>query len=251
MFATLALPGAVHGQGAAPGPTIPLGMDLGKAPLGAWSEYTVKVADMPPFKQRFALVARAGGAHEVEMITEGGVLGQSAAGGRAGRVTMKVVFDADTARADRVKKVVMQLGDNEPMDMAKEAAATANQFRALDPKKLVGRKSVKVAGGQFDTRHYREKSPAGHTVDVWISDQAPPFGVVKLQGSFARGGEQAYPLVMELAARGGDARAVITRAARPFDPAVLMSQMNKTLSGGGQPAPAPAPAPSPPASKPR
>lgn len=231
--------GAARAQ-TAPGPTLPLGMDLAKVPLGTWSEYKLSVAEMPAFRQRFALVGRGSSTHHVEMVTEGGAGGAKG----PGKVTVRLVVDGDSSRRDRVKQAIIQLGDHEPMDMGKEAAATKDQFHPLDPKKLVGRKTIQVAGGRFETRHYREKSADGHTVDVWISDQAPPFGIVKLQGSYARGsGEKAHPLVMELVGRGGDARPTITRPARPFDPAVLIAQMNETMGGPPPAAPrAPAPA---------
>src|SRR3954449_6018499 len=54
------------------GTPLPIGMDLRKAPVGAWSEYTVTVADLPPLKQRFAVVARDAATHSVEMTSEGG-----------------------------------------------------------------------------------------------------------------------------------------------------------------------------------
>lgn len=210
----------------APGPTLPLGMDLGKVALGTWSEYRLSVAEMPPFKQRFALVGRGSSTHHIEMVTEGGGLGLTG----PARVTVRLIVDGDSSKRERVKQAIIQLNDNEPMDMGKEAAATKDQFHPLDPKKLVGRKTIQVAGGRFETKQYREKTADGQTVDLWISDQAPPFGIVKLQGNFARGsGEKAHPLVMELVARGGDARPTITRPARPFDAAVLMNQMNRTV----------------------
>src|SRR3954466_14960055 len=54
---TLAAPTLVRAQGA-PGPAIPIGMDMRKAKVGAWSEYNLSVADLPSMKQRFSLVSR-------------------------------------------------------------------------------------------------------------------------------------------------------------------------------------------------
>jgi hypothetical protein len=92
----------------------------------------------------------------------------------------------------------------------------------------VGKESVKVAAGTFPTRHYREKSAAG-AMDVWVSDEAPPFGIVKMRGSASQGGDVTYPLTFELAARGKDAKPVITKTPQPFDQAVLMNQMNHAV----------------------
>jgi hypothetical protein len=225
---------AAPARAQAPGPALPMGMDIRKASPGAWSEYTVTLAELPPFRQRFALVGRDAETHAVEMTSEGGTLG-------SGKVVMKVVLEADPAKKERVRKLIMQLGDNPPMELKREAAPTQNQFAPLNPKKLVGTQSIKVAAGTFTTKHYRDKaSKSAPALDVWVSDEAPPFGIVKMQGSVSQGpGENKYPLTMELSARGKDAKPVITKTPQPFDQAVLMGQMNRAV---GNPPPAAPPA---------
>jgi hypothetical protein len=224
-------PGPVRAQ--SPGPALPMGMDIRKAPVGAWAAYSVKVADMPPMKQHFALVGRDADTHSVEMTSEGGMMGN------AGKVVIKVVLEADPKKKDRVRQFVMQIGGNDPMQLPKDDAQSKNQFAPVDPKKLVGTKKITVPAGSFSTKQYRDKTAAG-TVDVWVSDQAPPFGLVKLQGNVTQGaGEEKYPLLMELTAQGTDAKPAITKAPRPFDQQVLMGQMSKAV--GAPPPPAPPP----------
>jgi hypothetical protein len=198
-------------------------MDMRKAHLGDWSEYSVSVTGMPPFKQRFALVGRDAATNTLEMTSEGGGMGRSA------KVVVKVVLAADPRKKDRIKKLVMQLGDNSPMEL-REEGAQKDQFAPLDPRKQIGSQEVKVPAGTFTTRHYRDKNAAGNVVETWVSDEAPPFGLVKMQGSITQApGGPSYPVTLELVGRGKDAKAAITRPARPFDPAVLMGQMSRTV----------------------
>jgi hypothetical protein len=219
----LLLPAIALGQGA-PGPALPTGMDMRKAHVGDWSEYTITLTGMPPLKQRFALVARDAATNSVEMASEGGSMGPKS------KVVVKAVLAADPSKKDRIKQLVMQIGDNDPMELRLDGGAQKDQFAPLDPRKLVGSEQVKVPAGTFAAKHYRDKNAAGHTVDTWVSDEAPPFGIVKLQGTVAQApGAATYPVTMELAARGKGAKAAVTRPPHPFDPAVLMGQMNRTV----------------------
>jgi hypothetical protein len=208
-----------------PGPSLPMGMDIRKATIGAWSEYTVTVAGVPPYKQRFALVARDAATHSLEMISEGGTMGPG------GKVTVKVILEADPAKKERVRKLIMQLGDNDPMELKQEPHK--NEFAPLNPKKLVGKETIKVGAGSLATRHFRDKTGGGaqaSTIDTWVSDEAPPLGIVKMQGSVSQpGSDVTYPITFELVARGKDATPIITKPPQPFDPAVLMGQMNRSL----------------------
>jgi hypothetical protein len=224
LVAALAVLFSLPAAAQTPGPALPMGMDIRKAPVGAWSEYTVSLAEMPPFKQRFALVSRDAETHSVEMTSEGGSLGAGS------KVILKVILEADPAKKDRVRKLVMQLGDNDPMELRQESEHK-DQFAPLNPKKLVGKETVKVPAGSFATKHYRDKTAKdGPVVDVYVSDEAPPFGIVKLQGSVSQGpGAPKYPITMELAARGKDAHPAISKPAQPFDQAKLMGQMTRGM----------------------
>jgi len=226
--AALALP-AVRARAQGPsGPVLPVALDLKTVAIGSWSEYTVKIANLPPFKQRFALVGRDATTNALEMTAEGGMM---AAGGK---VTVKVVLGHDLSRSDRVKKVVMQLSNNTPMEMQAGAVVPKDQFTKLDPKKLVGKQDVLVPAGTFKAKHYRDRGVDGGTLELWVSEAAPPFGIVKMQGQVAQGpGTPSMPLVIELESTGRDARPQITRTAEPFDPAKLQAQVQRQMGGGG------------------
>lgn len=226
----VALALAIHAGTAAaqgsPGPPLPVGMDLRKARIGAFGDYTVAVSGMPPLKQRFALVARDASTSTLELTTEGGMIGPGAT------MVLRVVLDADLSRSDRLKSLVMKLGDNQPMELRLDGGSK-EQFARLDPRKLVGSARIKVPAGTFATRHYRDKTASG-TTDIWVSDEAPPFGIVKLTGTMAQApGAASHPVSIELVGRGSDARPVIVGPAQPFDPNVLMGQMNRTVGAGG------------------
>jgi hypothetical protein len=215
-LALLLLAAASPARAQAPGSTpLPLGMDLRKAPVGAWSEYAVSVAELPPMKQRFAVVARDAATHSVEVTSEGGPLGRQ-------RMVLQFVLEADPAKKDRVRRSVIQLGDNDPMELPPGSA----QF--LPPKKQVGAAKVKVPAGSFATRHYRDKAEDGSVMEVWVSDQAPPFGIVKLVGSTNEG---KSPVSMALSARGSDAKPLITKPPQPFNQDVLTGQMKRAMEG--------------------
>jgi hypothetical protein len=223
-----------------PGPPLPVGMDMRKAPVGGWSAYEINLKGMPPLKQRFSLVGRDAATSTIELTTEGGMMGAG------NTVVLRVVLAADLSRPDRVKKLIMQLGDNPPMELNSEAAAAQKeQFAPLDPRKLVGSEKVKVPAGTIATRHYRDRSASGRT-DVWVSDEAPPFGIVKLEGTVSEGkGTASYPVTVALVAHGTDARPVVVKPPQPFDPNVLQGQMTRALSAPRAPSSPPGPAPAP------
>jgi hypothetical protein len=65
-------------------------------------------------------------------------------------------------------------------------------------------------------------------MEVWTSDQAPPFGIVKFLGQASEG---KNPVTMELSARGNDAKPVVTRPPQPFNQEVLAGQMRRAMEG--------------------
>ena len=79
-----------------------------------------------------------------------------------------------------MKKMVMQLGAGDPMDMPVEMSGS-KPFTKPNPKTLVGSETIKVAAGSFKTKHYRDKTPQGDKIDFWVSDSAPPLGLVKVE----------------------------------------------------------------------
>jgi hypothetical protein len=142
-----------------------------------------------------------------------------------GKITLKMVLDPDPIGAAKpVKEIVMQMGDGDPMQAPPDAPA--QKFQKPDAKTLVGKETIKVAAGSFKTTHYRDHSPVG-TVDVWVSEEVPPLGLVKvLTTPEPKTGEAKQPPIppatMELAATGSGAKPTITKPAKPFDPGQMM-----------------------------
>lgn len=233
LIAGLVLAAARPAMAQAPsGPTVPIAVDLAKVPLGSWSEYTVDMGAMPPMKQRFALVGRGPRGHELELALEGGPMGAP------GKVLVKVDLDPDQRKTERVKRVVMQIGQLEPMEMPTTGPGqqAANQFSTVDPKKYVDTQEIKVPAGTFKAKHYRDKMPDGSAIEYWVNEDVPPFGIVKMNANLPGGAA-----VMQLASRGKGAKPAITRPPRPFDQQKLMTElmsMASRSSGAGGPPPA-------------
>jgi hypothetical protein len=216
----LAVPAATaSGQGLG-GEATPLALDLKKVPVGAWSEYTMSLGagqQAMTIKSRWALVARDANSNTLETTIEGGPMAA------AGKMVMKMVLVPDPVKSDRpVKQMVMKLGDRDPMEMPLDMPGMpAQRFEKPDPKKMVGKEQLKVAGGTFKVGHYRDV-----TIDAWISEQITPLGLVKLTttpkpGATGQNGQPVLPMRMELVGRGNDAKPTITKGAKPFDPAAF------------------------------
>lgn len=217
LLVAVTAPALAQAQGM-PGAGLPMGLDIGKQPVGSFCDYDLHMPNNVVMKQRVALVGRVPQGPVVELTSAGGPLG-------AGEVTVKVTIDPDPTRPDRVKKLIIQLGRHEPMNMP-TGPEGGNQITQLDPRKQVGQESITVPAGKFKTRHFRDKAQGGSITDIWISDDAPPFGLVKLQtDAKAQGGA----VTMVLKTRGRGAVPKVTRPAQPFDQQALM----KMLQGFG------------------
>jgi hypothetical protein len=190
-------------------------VDLKKVELGTWASYSTTVGQMT-MSTKFALVARDASSVAIETSMEGGMMAMM-----GGKMTMKMVMDPDpTTAAKPVKQMIMQVGDQDPM-LAPDNMP-AQKYSKPDPNTLVGKETIKVAAGSFKTSHYRTKTDQA-TVDIWVSEDAPPTGMVKLMTSAMQAGGQPLPaMTMELGALGKGAKATITKAPKPFDPQKLM-----------------------------
>jgi hypothetical protein len=202
----------------------PLALDLKKVPVGSWAEYTMTIgagAGMT-VKSRWALVARDANSNTIETSAEGAPLDPI-----GGKMTMKLVLVPDPVKSDHpVKQMVLKRGESDPMEMPLDMPGMpAQRFEKPDPKKLVGKEQVKVAGGSFKASHYRDVNKSA-TTDFWISEEVGPLGLIKLTtvpkpGATGPMGQPLPPVSMQLTAKGKDAKPAITKAAKPFDPAAL------------------------------
>jgi hypothetical protein len=219
--------GSASALAQAPGqpPPLPMAVDLKKVPVGAWAEYDMTVGKLPPMKSRMALVAKSADTNTLEMIMQGGMLSMA-----GGKLTMQTLVEADQAKEKPVKRVLMQIGDNDPMEMPIDSKQQT-QFHKPNPKSFLKDETIKVAAGTFKTKHYRDKTPGGDPFDFWVSAEVPPFGIVRVEAEQKHGAPQAQgPVKFELTGLGKDAKMTVTKAPKPFDQGQMVGQ----LMGGGK-----------------
>ncbi len=248
LLALLLVPAVARAQGGSMAAT-PMAVDLKKATVGSWAEYTM-TAGPRTSKLRWSLVGRDGESHTLEMAMEGGM-----PQGAPSKMTLQMALVPNPTTSNKpVKRLLMQFGDMDPMEMPLDMPQMAEQrFEKPDPKKLVGKEKIKVAAGSFATGHYRDTVPQG-TIDVWVSETIPPLGLVKMTltpkpGSAGPGGPVPN-MAIELASKGTGAKQAITKEAKPFNPAMLgMPGGGSGAHGSGKP-PGPPPGKAPPAPPP-
>lgn len=238
----LSLCGSTVARAQQPGqsPPMPMAMDLAKVPPGSWADYTVTMAQYPPMKLRMSLVARTPAGNVVESAVEGGMMAM------VGKMVIQMTLSPGAEGT--LKKSIMQLGANDPMEMPSAMTGT-RPFVKPNPKGLVGSETIKTEAGSFKTKHYRDKTPLGDKIEYWVNDTVPPFGLVKVEVDQKSNPQVKGTSTFLVSAIGKDAKSSITKPAKPFNQATLMQQMMGGSAGGAgtggahKPAPAPAPAP--------
>jgi len=236
-LSTLLAPLGAHAQAPGQPPPLPMAVDLKKVPVGAWADYEMTVGKLPPMKARMALVAKSDATNTLEMIMQGGMIAMS-----GGKLAMQTIIDANQDSKEPVKKVVMQIGDNDPMEMPVDSKQQS-QFHRPDPKTLIKPETITVAAGKFKTKHYRDKTPTGEPFDFWVSADVPPFGVVKVESQQKHAEGPAQGMVkFELTALGKDAKMAVTKAPKPFNQSQMIGQLMGGAKGPGGLVPASPPA---------
>jgi hypothetical protein len=226
---------------------MPMAMDLAKVAVGSWSDYTMTMDSLPSMKMRMALVAKTPTANVVETSVEGGMM--ASAGGK-----MVMQMSIAPGMEGSIKKMVMQMGAGDPMEMPVEISG-GKPFTKPNPKNLVGTETIKVAAGSFKTKHYRDKTPQGDKIDFWTNENVPPFGLVKIEVDQKNNPQIKGKLVFDLTGTGKDAKPLVTKPPKPFDQAALMQQMMSASqagsgAGGAGPGAKPAAPPAAPAAPP-
>ncbi len=223
---SIVIPATALAQAPGAPPPLPMAVDLKKVPVGSWAEYDMTVGQLPPMKSRMALVGKSSETNTLEMSMQGGMLSMA-----GGKMIVQTVVDADQGKDKPVKRVIMQIGDNDPMEMPVDSKQQT-QFHKPDPKAFVKEETVKVAAGSFKAKHYREKTPSGDAFDFWVSSDVPPFGIVKVDADqkHASGPAQG-PVHFELTALGKDAKMIITKPAKPFNQGQMVGQL---MGGAGK-----------------
>jgi hypothetical protein len=202
------------------------------------------MGQLPQMKMRIALVAKSAAGNTLESSIEGGMMSA------AGKLVMQMLLAPGVEGS--VKKTVMQLGTNDPMEVP-DSMTGKKPFTKPSNKGLVGSETIKVGGGSFKTKHYRDKTPEGDKVEYWVSDTVLPTGLVKVEVEQKTNPQIKGKIGMELVGVGKDAKPAVTKPAKPFDQTALMQQMMGAAGVGGgpgagtgaKPAPAPPPPPQP------
>jgi hypothetical protein len=231
--------GRAHAQSPGGGPPLPMAVDLSKVPGGSYATYTMAFNQMPPVSMQIAFVGKSSAGIVLESSVEGGIVAQ--AGGKV-IIQMTIPSGKDLHPA----KMVMQMGNNDPMEMA-GAMAQGGRFTKPDPKKLVKAETITVKAGTFKTKHYRDKTEQGDQFDFWVADSVPPLGLVKMTGEQNSNPQAKGPFSIELTGTGKGAKASITKPVRPYDQQALIREIMAAQGGGaGGPPPGGAPAGAPP-----
>jgi hypothetical protein len=104
-----------------------------------------------------------------------------ATAGPPGGMLMKMLIVLDGANS-YASKMVMQMGDRPPMEMAIPSSGGAAQKQPAEIKTLaedVGSESITTPAGTFSCEHYRMKDGSG---DTWVSEKVSPYGVCQASG---------------------------------------------------------------------
>ncbi len=106
--------------------------------------------------------------------------------GMPGEMVMKqlIVTGGDKPQ---IKRMIMQMPGRPPMEMPMGMLGMGQREQATgaddtSPGVKVGVETITVPAGTFVCDHYRKQEPRG-TVDVWISDKVPPYGMVKMSSA--------------------------------------------------------------------
>jgi hypothetical protein len=109
-----------------------------------------------------------------------------------GEMVMKTLT-VTTGTQTGVKRMIMQQPGKPPMEMPAMMTAMAQQHQPHpttpsggsggkgDMGEMLGTESVTVPAGTFSCEHYRKQEQNG-PVDVWITTQVTPYGMVKMTG---------------------------------------------------------------------
>jgi hypothetical protein len=228
LFSALLVPAVAAAQAPGQGPPMPMAVDLAKVPVGTWASYSMAMGQLPPMTTKMALVGKG----IIETTVEGGIA--AAAGGK---MTLQMTLAPGGEKDGKVQKMVMQMGTADPVELP--VSGHQQHFSKPNPATLVKEESITVKGGTFKTKHYRDKTPAGDTVDYWISEKVFPLGLVKMESEQKQNPAIKGPIKIELMAVGKGEKQAITKPAKPMDPAMMQQMMGAGRQGApGAAAPA-------------
>lgn len=175
---------------------------------GYWAEYRVtRIDNGRTWYVRFAAVGREGSAWWLEMTMSEA---------RRGEATVRMLVDeGEGPREDRVRRLVVQLEGQIPLELPVRASDSRSHLPPLDSGEgaatLVGTERLRLGAGTFTTRHYR-RGGGDDAHHIWLSDEVALWGLVRYASPRVR-------LVLVGQGRGAVSR--ITGEPVPFDPSTL------------------------------
>lgn len=184
------------------------------APIGSWADYRFSDG-MHGASIRWVLVGVESGVVRLEATLRAE---QANLGGTPTRMLLVAKVSPHGDAIDAAKEIVVQIGQSRPVRMPEGWTAIQRRFRAPDPKTFVGKEAIAFGQGHIASEHYRESTPAG-TVDFWLSDAAPPLGLVRMRLTPAVNPLTSAPartLQTELVGLGQGAQAEVVGEPAPF-----------------------------------
>jgi len=203
-------PAAATNSCAAKGPKLPA--------AGSWAEYKVDSSAM-----RLAYLGKEAAGERVEMSMNR----PASRRGPAGPMVIQMVVPGYPYEMADAKEVVMQSGSDAPMKlneqmlgMMRSRMPSGSQINNETCARMteVGKESVTVPAGTFQTTHYRD---AQRGTDVWISPSVP-FGMVRVVGEGR---------TVELQSSGTGAKSKITGTPQEMGPGGMMGAPSGSRPG--------------------
>ena len=202
---------------------------LADVPVGSWAEYRLTT----PLNASLVVTA------VVERNTQGTVVETTVTDavpheGAAPVVDRQLYAPKDDLGAKPLAAAV-QVASYEPM-VKDQAEAQGNiDLSKLSARDALGRESITVPAGTFQSLHYDTKTTTGDAVEIWVSEKLPPTGIVKMLWRPAAA-TQAGASSMEALRVGSGATPKIKAQPKPFDREEMLHQL---ISIAGGPAPQP------------
>ena len=191
---------------------------LGDVPVGAWAEYRL-LAPGHRFQQVVALVASDAG----RMTLETRLREESSPNGPT--VITDYVFAAPARFGDKPIDGAVQVDNNEPMTLPPDDTQPGMSLSMphLEAENLSGLETLNVSAGRYASQRYDVPMTKDRVASIWLSRDAPPSGLVKLQ--LLSGSDHKEESTVELVRLGAGAHRGIGKAPRPFDSATYMRVM--------------------------
>jgi hypothetical protein len=180
--------------------------------VGSWSEYRMS-GPQGPMQMRFAVIGKEAVAGQDYIWFE------LKMGSTQGTMIVQALVPGFPYDQDKIESMVMKMGDQPAMKMPKSmlgmagqamrgqnpAAGAGDALKKCESAELIGRETIQVPAGQFQTLHFRS-TEAGQKGEGWVS-QDVPMGIVKMIWE-ASGGSPGGDMV--LLGHGKDAKSSIT-----------------------------------------